>query len=41
MNMGLTYEAGLKDFVKAEQMYTQALDGYQRSLGKQHEQTKR
>ena len=39
MNMATTYN-GLKDFAKAERMYRQALDGYERSLGKEHEYTK-
>ena len=41
MNMAVTYMDGLKDFVKAEHMYRQALDGWERSLGKEHEDTKR
>eukprot|EP00518_Triparma_eleuthera_P004837 CAMPEP_0182464466 /NCGR_PEP_ID=MMETSP1319-20130603/8660_1 /TAXON_ID=172717 /ORGANISM="Bolidomonas pacifica, Strain RCC208" /LENGTH=512 /DNA_ID=CAMNT_0024664109 /DNA_START=147 /DNA_END=1685 /DNA_ORIENTATION=- len=40
-NTGLTYQNGLKDFVKAEEMNRKALDGYERSLGKEHEDTKR
>ena len=40
MNMAGTYKDGLKDFVKAEKMYRQALDGRERSLGKEHEKTK-
>ena len=39
-NMANTYGGGLKDFVKAEEMFRQALDGYERSLGKEHERTK-
>ena len=39
-NMGNIYAGGLKDFVKAEEMYRQALDGRERSLGKEHEDTK-
>ena len=39
--MALTYEKGLTDFVKAAEMVRQALDGYEKSLGKQHEDTKR
>eukprot|EP00518_Triparma_eleuthera_P017650 CAMPEP_0197550956 /NCGR_PEP_ID=MMETSP1320-20131121/4373_1 /TAXON_ID=91990 /ORGANISM="Bolidomonas sp., Strain RCC2347" /LENGTH=44 /DNA_ID= /DNA_START= /DNA_END= /DNA_ORIENTATION= len=31
----------LKDFVKAEEMYRLALDGYEKSLGNKHEDTKR
>ena len=38
--MALTYVDGLKDFAKAEEMYRVALDGYERSLGKDHEYTK-
>ena len=40
LNMAITYEVGLKNFVKAEQMYRQALDGFERSLGKEHRDTK-
>eukprot|EP00518_Triparma_eleuthera_P016242 CAMPEP_0197558154 /NCGR_PEP_ID=MMETSP1320-20131121/18564_1 /TAXON_ID=91990 /ORGANISM="Bolidomonas sp., Strain RCC2347" /LENGTH=62 /DNA_ID=CAMNT_0043119435 /DNA_START=1 /DNA_END=186 /DNA_ORIENTATION=- len=29
MNMATAYTVGLKDFVKAEVMYRQALDGYE------------
>ena len=39
-NMAITYEVGLKDFLKAEEIYRQALDGRERSLGKEHEGTK-
>ena len=39
-NMALTYGDGLGDRVKEEEMYRQALDGYERSLGKQDERTK-
>ena len=31
----------MKDFTKAEEMYRQALDGWERSLGKQHGETKK
>ena len=41
MNMAITYKNGLKDFAKAEEMYRQALDGYEKSLGREHEDTKR
>ena len=41
MNMAVTYKDGLKDFTKAERMYRQALDGYEKSLGKEHKSTKR
>ena len=41
MNMSITYGDGLGDRVKEEEMYRQALDGYERSLGKQHKDTKR
>ena len=41
MNMAITYQVGLKDFVKAEEMLRLALNGYERSLGKGHETTKR
>ena len=40
MNTANTYTAGLKDFVKAERMFRRALDGYERSLGKEYEGTK-
>ena len=30
----------MKDFVKSEELKRQALDGYEKSLGKQHEHTK-
>ena len=40
MNMAIVYKAGLKDFAKAEEMYRVALDGYEKSLGKAHEDTK-
>jgi len=30
----------LKDFVKAEQLYRQALDGFERSLGKEFAKTR-
>ena len=40
MNMASTYMEGLKDFVKAEKMYRQALDGFERSLGREHDKTK-
>ena len=39
MNMANTHK-GLKDFTKAERMYRQALDGHERSLAKDHEDTK-
>ena len=41
MNMAMTYGDGLGDRVKDEEMQRQALDGYEKSLGKQHERTKR
>ena len=31
----------MKDFPKTEEMYRIALDGYEKSLGKDHEETKR
>eukprot|EP00518_Triparma_eleuthera_P007253 CAMPEP_0182487048 /NCGR_PEP_ID=MMETSP1319-20130603/47705_1 /TAXON_ID=172717 /ORGANISM="Bolidomonas pacifica, Strain RCC208" /LENGTH=132 /DNA_ID=CAMNT_0024689157 /DNA_START=427 /DNA_END=825 /DNA_ORIENTATION=+ len=40
MNMAITYEEGLEDFPKAEEMFRLALDGYERSLGKVHKGTK-
>ena len=39
MNMANTHKE-LKDFTKAERIYRQALDGHERSLGKDHEDTK-
>eukprot|EP00518_Triparma_eleuthera_P019087 CAMPEP_0197547164 /NCGR_PEP_ID=MMETSP1320-20131121/1577_1 /TAXON_ID=91990 /ORGANISM="Bolidomonas sp., Strain RCC2347" /LENGTH=70 /DNA_ID=CAMNT_0043106875 /DNA_START=30 /DNA_END=242 /DNA_ORIENTATION=+ len=39
MNMGNTY-ADLKDFAKAEEIFRQVLDGYERSLGIAHKKTK-
>ena len=41
MNMGNVFMEGLKDFTKAEEMYRLALDGRKKSLGKDHECTKR
>ena len=41
MNMAVTYGDGLGDRVKEEEMHRQALDGYKRSLGKEHEHTKK
>ena len=41
MNMAIVYQEGLKDFTKAELMYRLALDGSERSLGKEYEDTKR
>ena len=40
MNMAGAYMDGLKNFVKAEEMFRQALDGFEKSLGKEHEGTK-
>ena len=40
MNMAVTYRDGLKDFVKAEEIFRLALDDHEKSLGKQHEYTK-
>ena len=31
---------GLKDFTKAEELYRLALDGFDKSLGKDHQETK-
>ena len=41
MNTANTYSDGLKDYAKADEMYRCALDGYERSLGKGHKDTKR
>ena len=41
MNMAVTYKNGLEDITKAEEMYRQALDGYEKSLGKELEKTKK
>ena len=41
MNMASTYDVGLKDFSKAEEMFKLALDGYEKALGKENEDTKR
>ena len=40
MNMATVCMEGLKDFTKAEEMFRIALDGYEKSLGKDHESTK-
>ena len=40
MNMANAYCVGLKDFANAEEMYMLALDGYEKSLGRDHEDTK-
>jgi len=40
-NMAITYQLGLKDFTKAEEMLRLVLDGSERSLGKEHGETKR
>ena len=40
MNMANEYQVGLKDFTKAEEMYTIALDGHVKSPVKDHEHTK-
>ena len=39
-NMANANQAGLKDFTKADDMYRLALDGYEKSLGKDHQDTK-
>ena len=41
MYMANTYAGGLKDFTKAEEMNRLALDGYEKSLGRDHDDTKR
>ena len=41
MNIATVNMDGLKDFTKAEEMYRLALGVYERSLGKEHEDTKR
>ena len=40
MNTTVTYGAGENDFPKAEEMYTRAVNGYERSPGKEHHNTK-
>ena len=40
VNMASTYQQGVKDFAKAEELYRFALDGFEKSLGKDHEETK-
>ena len=39
MNMAIVYKDGLKNFTKAEDMFTLTLNGYEKSLGKDHEYT--
>ena len=39
MNMAIVYKK-TENFAKAEDMYTQALDGHEKSLGKDHADTK-
>ena len=39
--MANMYSGGFKNYTKAEEMYRHALDGYEKSLGKDHEHTKR
>ena len=36
MNLAIMYKTGLHDFVKAEEMYRQALAGYTKALGREH-----
>ena len=40
-NMAGVYADGLKDYTKAEEMLTLALDGNEKSLGMDHESTKK
>ena len=40
MNMAGAYMDGLKDFTKAEEVLMRALDGYERLLGKDSQETK-
>ena len=40
MNMANAYQVGLKNSTKAEEMYRQALDGHEKSLGKDHDHVK-
>ena len=40
MNMVGVYTEGLEDFAKAEEMTRLALDGFEKSLGKGHKDTK-
>ena len=39
--MANMYSGGFKNYTKAEEMYRLALDGYEKSLGKDHEDTQR
>ena len=41
MNMATVYMEGSKVFTKAEELYRQALDGYEKSLEKDHKDTKK
>ena len=41
INIATVYMDGLKDFSKGEETTRLALDGYERSLGKDHAHTKR
>ena len=41
MNMAIVFMDRLKDFTKAEDMFRLAVDGYKKSLGKDHVSTKR
>ena len=36
----IVYDAGMKDYEKAEELYRRALEGYEAQLGKDHEYTK-
>ena len=41
LNVAITYEDGLKNFEKSEEMYRLALYGNEKSLGRDHENAKR
>ena len=34
MNMATAYASGMQDFIKAEEMYSLTLNGYERSRGR-------
>ena len=40
MNMAIVYQAGMKDYEKAEEFFRRALEGYEAQLGKDHKSTK-
>ena len=40
MSMGVIFDVGMKDLAKAEEMYRLALDGHEKSLGKDDQDIK-